>query len=52
MRFCQRFMMWKLGYGDKYFDSALENDVVLEVQNSFEAEEYVKETEGFQFGII
>jgi hypothetical protein len=52
MCFCQRFMMWKLGYGDKYFQQIMKKEVVLEVLQSFEEDEVVNKTEGFQFGII
>jgi hypothetical protein len=51
MRFCQRFMMWKLGYGDKYFKQVMRKDLHMEVNQSFKAQED-NEPEVMQFGII
>jgi hypothetical protein len=57
MRFCQRFLMWKLGLGDDYFESKLklqktkhENGCELQVEklgNTIDEEE-----DSEQFGII
>jgi hypothetical protein len=51
MRFCQRFMMWKLGYGNKYFKQVVSKDIVSEVIQFFEVEEEPEGNE-LQFGII
>jgi hypothetical protein len=56
MRFCQRFMMWKLGYGDTFFES-MTNSVMcgaiptrepVHVDNTIAEED----AEVMQFGII
>jgi hypothetical protein len=54
MRFCQRFMMWKLGYGDKYFENVMKKDSVVNIIDSdeLEVEKRLDQTERIQFGII
>jgi hypothetical protein len=54
MRFCQRFMMWTLGYGDKYFERVIKKETALEVLDSFELQGSFNndESDGLQFGII
>jgi hypothetical protein len=51
MRFCQRFMMWKLGYGDKYFKQVMRRDLHMEVNQCLDAEEQ-NEPVALEFGII
>jgi hypothetical protein len=53
MRFCQRFMMWKLGFGDKYFEDVAKQEQIVEVLHTFELEEEsTTNLPELQFGII
>jgi hypothetical protein len=51
MRFCQRFMMWKLGHGDIYFQKIAQKEVAIEIQQDLEEQE-ANLTQDLQFGII
>jgi hypothetical protein len=53
MKFCQRFMMWKLGYGDQYFEN-IATSVTIETDksNSNNAHDSNSESQELQFGII
>jgi hypothetical protein len=60
MRFCQRFMMWKLGYGDKYFVELTNSpQMELDLNNNSNNNYYVEssdtlneDSQEVQFGII
>jgi hypothetical protein len=46
-------MMWKLCYGDRYFEQVIKKDIVTELDQSFETQlEHETETEEMRFGII
>jgi hypothetical protein len=54
MRFCQRFLMWKLGYGDAFFESMKNNNQLL-VENELIQDNdpnSLEKRDDLQFGII
>jgi hypothetical protein len=53
MRFCQHFMMWKLGYGNVFFKNILkETTLHKQPQETEFYNELTSENEEMQFGII
>jgi len=53
MRFCQRFMMWKLGHGDAYFESQQVKDKTDDSNMDLNDKvDEVEERGALQFGII
>jgi hypothetical protein len=53
MRFCQRFIMWKLGYGDAYFKNPIKYNAlpVTELEEKvYESEQNIDNE--LEFGII
>jgi hypothetical protein len=54
MRFCQRFMMWKLGHGDTYFENMCNNNEAEMNNHDINIKQIVEgtETHEIQFGIV
>jgi hypothetical protein len=59
MRFCQRFIMWKLGYGIAYFNNLRKNSIFLNetlesgrCDSEILYDELTNEEDDQQFGII